>query len=299
MRSRTLHLLLLLFTVLVLSVAAMAQYEEYMHLDPLPRPMTIPDNPQRTLAPPPDPVWDALHDPWFNLPPWGSASSQNAPATAQKELKNALVAWQKKALAPTEESLKKAVEEYPSYARAWNFLGHLYFADGHFAEARDAYERARKIDAGYALPYLGLIECASRAADWKQAAELSDQVQSLVHQESATVKADTLATNFPRAKEPASQSFLFFAQTERMRLEMISAVSYLQVGDFKKAALAALAASSMNPSSLSAALLLSDVLLKQGKTEEAKRVLASYAKGKAPKKERQQAEARLKSLDKA
>lgn len=43
---------------------------------------------------------------------------------------------------------KKAVELDPSYAAAWNNLAIAYEHEGQFESARDAYERAIKLDAG-------------------------------------------------------------------------------------------------------------------------------------------------------
>jgi tetratricopeptide (TPR) repeat protein len=77
------------------------------------------------------------------------------------------------------ENLQKAVEIYPGFAEAWQFLGETYIMEGKESEAMDAFRRAIEADHQYLPPYATLGELELRANHIEEAAQLTGRAIEL------------------------------------------------------------------------------------------------------------------------
>jgi tetratricopeptide (TPR) repeat protein len=108
-----------------------------------------------------------------------SATTLNAPKSARKAYEKALDLLKKKKLDNAEESLTKAVGEYPRYAAAWSELGRLQAAKGDTESARHSLEQSIQADPKYVAPYLELSLVQMRARQWKELAATSEKATRL------------------------------------------------------------------------------------------------------------------------
>jgi tetratricopeptide (TPR) repeat protein len=108
-----------------------------------------------------------------------SATSLNAPENAKKAYKKAAAQFRRRKLAEAQTELEHAVKVYPRYAAAWTDLGWLHEQQNRLTEARTAFTEARKADASFAPPYIGLASVAIREAKWSEAEELSARATQL------------------------------------------------------------------------------------------------------------------------
>jgi hypothetical protein len=84
-----------------------------------------------------------------------SLTSLQAPKKARKELNKAAKLLKKSKTEEAAEHLRKAVEIYPQYAVAWNWLGDIYLRQDQPEKARQAFSESMKADPKYIRPYLG------------------------------------------------------------------------------------------------------------------------------------------------
>jgi len=93
---------------------------------------------------------------------------------AQKELTKEKVDYSKVA-----KNLQKALEIYPEFAEAWQFLGETRLMEEKETEARDAFRRAIEADPRYLPPYATLGELELRANHIEEAAQLTGRAIEL------------------------------------------------------------------------------------------------------------------------
>jgi len=116
-----------------------------------------------------------------------SVTSALAPASAKKALEKAREEEKKGKSSQAEQSLQKAVQIYPKFAVAWNELGRIQLEKPDVAAAKHSFEQAVEADPKYVNPYNGLAGLAFQANEWKQVADITNQLLSLN------------PVNFPRA----------------------------------------------------------------------------------------------------
>lgn len=85
-----------------------------------------------------------------------SATSLQAPKSAQKNFLKGLAALSDDDMAGAKKAFRHAVEQFPSYAQAWSSLGEMCDRDSEHDQARDAFEKALAADPQYVKPYVHL-----------------------------------------------------------------------------------------------------------------------------------------------
>jgi len=108
-----------------------------------------------------------------------SATSDQAPKKARNAYENGLKRAQNGKLDEAEEQLRKAVEEYPAYAVAWETLGRVLEAQQRPVEAREAYDKAVEADGSYLNPYVQLALLAARENNWEEMGAAADHIIEL------------------------------------------------------------------------------------------------------------------------
>jgi len=78
-----------------------------------------------------------------------------------------------------ETQLRRAVEEYPGYAIAWQALGEVLEEQQRPHEAREAYDKAVAADNGYLNPYMLIAMLAARENDWHDVEAAANKIISL------------------------------------------------------------------------------------------------------------------------
>jgi tetratricopeptide (TPR) repeat protein len=77
------------------------------------------------------------------------------------------------------KELQEAVEAYPEFAEAWQFLGETYLVEGKEPEAKNAFRHAIEADPKYIPPYSNLGELELRANNIEEAARLTGRAIEL------------------------------------------------------------------------------------------------------------------------
>lgn len=110
-----------------------------------------------------------------------SVTTAQAPKKAMDAYKKAQKEGSKEKVnySKVEKNLQNAVEVYPEFAEAWQFLGETYLMEGKETEARDAFRRAIESDPQYLPPYSTLGELELRANNIEEAARLTGQAIEL------------------------------------------------------------------------------------------------------------------------
>jgi len=110
--------------------------------------------------------------------PMVSASELNAPPKAKAEFDKAMEAFSKGDLKKAEERLRKTIEIYPKFARAWNNLGVVLMRANDQAGAREAWQKAIDADPKFISAYLNLARLELR--DKKTSEADADIAKALV-----------------------------------------------------------------------------------------------------------------------
>jgi Tfp pilus assembly protein PilF len=118
---------------------------------------------------------ERMHSEWVHLTPkktaeqngvgagpMVSASELNCPPKARNELEKGMEAFNQGDLKKAEEKLRKAIEIYPKYARAWNNLGVVLMRQNDQAGAREAWLKSVEADDKFSSGYLNLARLSLR-----------------------------------------------------------------------------------------------------------------------------------------
>lgn len=108
-----------------------------------------------------------------------SATSLNAPKSAQRLYDKGVELAKKEKFGDAIASFQKAIEAYPAYAAAWTELGRVMVAGGQIAEGRFAFESAIKLDPKFVNPYLELSLVAYTAQQWPELSGLTARAMRL------------------------------------------------------------------------------------------------------------------------
>jgi tetratricopeptide (TPR) repeat protein len=108
-----------------------------------------------------------------------SATSLAAPKDARHAFEKGSKAFFAEKLPEAEKELEKAVRIYPQYAVAWSRLGDVQHRQQNVQAAHESYEKALQADPQYVNPVFGLALLAIAEKNWKDAALLTAQVNSL------------------------------------------------------------------------------------------------------------------------
>ncbi len=108
-----------------------------------------------------------------------SLTSLQAPRKARKELNKAAKLLKKSKTEEAAEHLRKAVEIYPQYAVAWNWLGDIYLQQNQPEKARQAFSESMKADPKYIRPYLGQATIQMRSRQYADLIKTTSTVLGL------------------------------------------------------------------------------------------------------------------------
>lgn len=105
-----------------------------------------------------------------------SATSLYAPEKARKAFEKGVEQSRRGKLKEARKELETATQQHPKYAEAWCELGDVLNRLMLNAEARAAYKRAAESDPQFLRPTLHMAMLAAGERQWKESAQLTDQV---------------------------------------------------------------------------------------------------------------------------
>jgi tetratricopeptide (TPR) repeat protein len=111
-------------------------------------------------------------------------TSLTAPSAASKALQRAEEELAKDSVnySETTKHLKKAVQLYPEYALAWEYLGQVESSHGYRQAASEAFEQALKADPKSSVALRGLLRLAAELENWAAVEERSRRLLDIVPQ---------------------------------------------------------------------------------------------------------------------
>jgi tetratricopeptide (TPR) repeat protein len=242
---------------------------------------------------PPDIVYEALHDPWFERSPWGSSTSAKAPPEARKKFENGYRHWNSRDWSKAEYDLREAVRLYPEYARAWDVLGRSLQEQKRFEDANLAFQKAQSSDSDYLPAAIGLLEVNN--ARGTNALDLAKTCLDWEKKASASTSAAQLKAGAQPLSTP-SLAFRLFLRSERLRSLIAVSRAYMVGGDPNRALEVGHEAYLLSPLSLDVAILMTDILIFSHDRDQAKSLLERYLKMPVSRHDKQKARERLQAL---
>jgi tetratricopeptide (TPR) repeat protein len=97
-------------------------------------------------------------DPQVTGPHSVAVTSLSVPPGAQKAFEKGVEAFNRNKIGQARKQFEKAIEQYPTYASAYNMLGVISMRDGDSERGRKAFEKAISIDERYAPAYANLAK---------------------------------------------------------------------------------------------------------------------------------------------
>jgi tetratricopeptide (TPR) repeat protein len=108
-----------------------------------------------------------------------SATSAAAPPKARKDFEKGLSLEKKSDWHGAEQKFQAAVDFYPKYAEAWVELGRAQMNQGREADAKQSLQKALQADSQFVPAYEVMAEIAASRKQWKDLAEVTDQLVRL------------------------------------------------------------------------------------------------------------------------
>ncbi len=108
-----------------------------------------------------------------------SVTTAQAPASAKKAFEKAQQQQKQEKWDDAQKSFENAVSIYPKFAVAWFELGRVQIQKSDLSGARHSFQQSIAADSKYVSPYLGLTQIAMRAQNWRELAEVSDNLLAL------------------------------------------------------------------------------------------------------------------------
>jgi len=105
-----------------------------------------------------------------------SATTAAAPPKARKDFEKGLALEKKGDWQGAEQKFQSAVAPYPKYAVAWVELGRAQINQGKEAEAKQSLHKAVEADSQFVPAYEEMAEIAASRKQWKDLAEVTEQV---------------------------------------------------------------------------------------------------------------------------
>ena len=166
-----------------------------------------------------------------------SATSAGAPSKARKDYEKGLSLEKKKDWAGAQQRFQAAVDLYPKYAVAWVKLGLMQLQQGHEEEAKQSLKQALAADSRFLLAYEKMALIAANHQQWKDLADLSDQMLRLnpinfPQYWFLNAVANYQLQNFDVAQKSAVRGIEVDAQHHFPRLEYVLGLVLTQKGDY-------------------------------------------------------------------
>jgi len=108
-----------------------------------------------------------------------SATSAEAPSKARKDYEKGLSLEKKQNWVDAQAKFQSAVDLYPKYAVAWVELGRTQFLQLHDEDAKKSLQKALDADSRFLPAYQQLAEIATKNQQWKELADITDQMLRL------------------------------------------------------------------------------------------------------------------------
>jgi tetratricopeptide (TPR) repeat protein len=134
-----------------------------------------------------------------------SAVSLAAPQNAQREYAKGIEELRDNKLDKAEKHFRKATEQYPKYAVAWERLGKLQSDANNRLEARSSFLHAIDSDPKYVPPYIGLASLNAEESQWDSVLELTNKAISIDNQNFALAYFLNGAANFNKGDNAAAE----------------------------------------------------------------------------------------------
>jgi tetratricopeptide (TPR) repeat protein len=111
-----------------------------------------------------------------------SVTSLSAPQGAQHEYAKGVQDLRDKKFDKAEKHFRKATEEFPKYAVAWEKLGQLQVESKNRADAGNSFQKAIDADPKYVPPYLALATLNAEDSKWDSVLEITNHALNIDHQ---------------------------------------------------------------------------------------------------------------------
>jgi tetratricopeptide (TPR) repeat protein len=134
-----------------------------------------------------------------------STVSLAAPQNAQHEYAKGIEELRDNKLDKAEKHFRKATEQYPKYAVAWERLGKLLSDANNKLEARSSFYHAIDADPKYVPPYLALASLNAEDSQWDSVLELTDKAINLDNQHFALAYFLHSAANFNKGNNAVAE----------------------------------------------------------------------------------------------
>jgi TolA-binding protein len=101
------------------------------------------------------------------------------PKDARKDFESACASLKDKHLPQAEESVRKAISEYPNFVTAWVMLGQILTSQQQLDKAKEACSHALNADANYVPAYLCMADLTYGAESWDEVLDYSTRALAL------------------------------------------------------------------------------------------------------------------------
>jgi tetratricopeptide (TPR) repeat protein len=108
-----------------------------------------------------------------------STTTMAAPAAARRAFEKGEKALAGKKLDESEKELRRAVEIYPAFAKAWAMLGDVHRQQNKLQDAREDYGKGIAADSQFVNPYFGMAVIAIHEKNWEEALKYSNRVTEI------------------------------------------------------------------------------------------------------------------------
>lgn len=166
-----------------------------------------------------------------------SATSALAPAKAKKEYEKGRDEEKKSKWDAAQERFEKATEIYPKYAVAWFELGRVQLNKKDVEGAKKSFAQAILADSKYISPHEELAQLALKDKQWKDLAQVTDQLVTLNPLSFPQYwyynsLANYFLNSFDKAEKSARQGLSVDLQHRIPRLEYVLGIVLAQKHDY-------------------------------------------------------------------
>jgi tetratricopeptide (TPR) repeat protein len=171
-----------------------------------------------------------------------SLTSLSAPMNAQHEYAKGMEELRDGKEEKAEKHFRKAIEQYPKYAVAWEKLGKIQVQDNNRPEARQSFQKAIDADSKYVPPYIALATIDAEDSKWDSVLELTNKAISIDGQHFSAAYFLNAAANYNSDNIPLAEKAALRAeeldkqQHQQPRIELLLAEIFNRQGRANEAA---------------------------------------------------------------
>ena len=134
-----------------------------------------------------------------------SAISLAAPENAQHEYAKGIQDLRDQKFDKAEKHFRKATEEYPKYAIAWEKLGRLQSQSQNRPDARASFQKAIDADPKYVPPYLQMATMDAEESKWDSVLQITNHILSIDGQHFPNAYFLNSAANYNLGNDAAAE----------------------------------------------------------------------------------------------